>query len=173
MTETEFEIKYNSLIKIVDRLLNSFDLQRDADAQASARIALYRAIMTFDESLNLKLSNYAYRCIYNCLCVYVRHRKKEIPSYKLVDYEGVRHYSDGDEYFEEGSTIDYQDFIENQMHIDNFKKTLSERELFIVEELLNGTPKGSIMNTLGISREWFRRLLNRIRYKYVEYNHNQ
>ena len=170
MTEQEFEIVYNGLIRLLYRLLYKFHLQNDEDALALARIALYKAIKTFDESLNLKLSNYAYRCIYNCLCIYVRNRKCDIPEHKLVEYEGVRDYGDGEEYFEEGSTINYQDLVESQMYIDNFKRKLAANELLIVEELIKGTTKGDIRRQLGISREWFRRLLNRIRYKYNEYN---
>ena len=170
MNEQEFETIYNGLIRLLYRLLYKFRLQNDEDAQALARIALYKAIKTFDDSLNLKLSNYAYRCIYNCLCIYVRDRKCDIPKHKLVAYEGIRDYGDGEEYFEEGSTMNYQSFVESQMYIDDFKRELSDNELLIVEELIKGTAKGDIRRKLGISREWFRRLLNRVRCKYINYN---
>ena len=172
MTEQEFEVTYNSLIRLMYKLLCKFNLQNDEDAESEAKISLYRAINTFDSSLNLKLSNYAYNCIYNALCAHIKIRKKHIPSYKLVEYEGIRQYSEShkDEVYERGSTMDYQELVESELNVENFKNTLSEREKFIVNELLTGTNRGDSPKKLGVSREWYRRLLNRIRYKYNEYN---
>lgn len=171
MTEQEFEIVYNSLIRLMYKLLYKFHLQNDKEAESEAKFALYRAIETFDSSLNLKLSNYAYTCIYNTLCGYVKIRKKDIPNYKLISYEGVREYSEShkDEVYERGSTIDYQRLIEGELNVEAFKNILSDREKIIVEELLAGTNRGDIPKKLGVSREWYRRLLNRIRLKYNNY----
>lgn len=171
MTDKEFEIVYNSLIRLMYKLLYKFHLQNDEDAESEAKIALYRAIETFDSSLELKLSNYAYTCIYNALCYYVKIRKKDIPNYKLTSYEDVREYSEshGDETYERGSTIDYRELVESKLTVEEFKNILSEQEKIIVEELLSDTNKGDITKKLGVSREWYRRLLNRIRFKYIKY----
>ena len=169
MTDNEFEIAYNSLIRLMYKLLYKFHLQNDEEAESEAKIALGRAIDTFDSSLNLKLSNYAYTCIYNALCGYIKVRKKHIPSYLITNYEGTTHYDDKDEPFERASTLDYQDLVEGELNVEAFKNTLTEREKIIVEELLLDKRRSDIHKRLGFSREWYRRLLNRIRLKYNEY----
>ena len=79
MTEQEFETIYNSLVRLMFKVLCKFHLRNDEDAISEARLALYKAIKTYNKDRNVKLSNYAYECIQNKLLAYIRIRKKDIP----------------------------------------------------------------------------------------------
>ena len=169
MTEQEFEVIYNSLVRLMFKVLCKFHLRDDEEAVSEARLALYKAIKTYNKDRKVKLSNYAYECIQNKMLAYIRVRKKDIPWFKLVEYEGIRDRGDDYEQFEESSTINYKEHVEAGLFVEEFRASLSEREKIIVDELLIGTKKGDIPKKVGVSREWVRKLLNGIRYKYIEY----
>lgn len=81
------------------RQLWKFHMVDDPDAESIALEALFRAITTFDESSNVKLSTYASVVIYNALGCYLRKLKSkkntEVISYNriaCVDEHGAHEF---------------------------------------------------------------------------------
>lgn len=109
---------FNQLIK--------FNLAKDPEAESIGYEALYNAILTYDQSKNIKFSTYASVCIYNALGSYVRTLNKQ-RQLEVISYNNVA-------YSEDGTDHEFVDFIATptNMEADLIRTELHQivREVF-------------------------------------------
>lgn len=96
---------------LIFRQLNKFNLAKDPEAESIGYEALYNAILTYDQSKDIRFSTYASVCIYNALGSYVRtlnkQRQLETMSYNTIAYS------------EDGTDHEFVDFFSAPTNIEN------------------------------------------------------
>lgn len=79
---------------LVYKQLSRFNMIYDQDAESLAYEALYRAILTFDESAGVALSTYAVCCINNALRRHMRNLSRQ-QRIEVVSYDAPAYGTDG------------------------------------------------------------------------------
>lgn len=103
---------------LIFKQLNRFNLAKDPEAESIGYEALYNAILTYDQSKNVRFSTYASVCIYNALGSYVRTQNKQ-RQLEIISYNSTA-------YSEDGTGHEFADFISapSDVEQDFMKKDL-------------------------------------------------
>lgn len=137
----------------------------DDDVVQEARIGLWKACISFDESKGA-FSSYAVMCILNNVRMYFRREKRHggcISLNTVVNEENETEFGDLLEHPDgsvEGSGVFVKDFI----------SSLTEREQKIVYFQFYSVTQKAACKELGCTQAWYSKLLKRIRTKWDDYN---
>lgn len=106
-------------IGLIFNQLKKFNLAKDPEAESIGYEALYNAILTYDQSKNVRFSTYASVCIYNALGSYVRTQNKQ-RQLEVISYNNVAYSEDGTkhefvDFISTPSDVE-QDFMKKELH---------------------------------------------------------
>lgn len=157
--------------------LRKFNLAEDPEAESLGYEALYNALLTYDQSKQIRLSTYATVCIYNALGSYVRTLNKQ-RQLEVISYNNIA-------YTEDDVQHEFVDFLSNSANVED---TCINNETYaylrkqvndLLDSLTNDTHKRileawrkseyaastvEIATAVGVSQPYASQVLNNIKF---------
>ena len=157
--------------------IKKFNLAKDPEAESIGYEALYNAILTYDQSKNIKFSTYASVCIYNALGSYIRTQNKQ-RQLEVVSYNNIAYSEDGTDHefvdFLSTSSDVEQDFMKNELHRivrEEFQKqydTLTNEKHKVIVSLWHDSEYEasmvSIAKQAGVSQPYVSQVINSFKF---------
>ena len=158
--------------------LKKFNLAKDPEAESIGYEALYNAILTYDQSKNVRFSTYASVCIYNALGSYVRTQNKQ-RQLEVISYNNVAYSEDGTEhefvdFLSTPSDVE-QDFMKKELHRivrEEFQKQYdaltNEKHKAILALWRESDYEASMMSIakqVGVSQPYVSQVINSFKFK--------
>ena len=165
-------------IGLIFNQLKKFNLAKDPEAESIGYEALYNAILTYDQSKNVRFSTYASVCIYNALGSYVRTQNKQ-RQLEVISYNNVAYSEDGTEhefvdFLSTPSDVE-QDFMKKELHRivrEEFQKQYdaltNEKHKAILALWRESDYEASMMSIakqVGVSQPYVSQVINSFKFK--------
>ena len=162
---------------LIFKQLNKFNLATDPEAESIGYEALYNAILTYDQSKNVRFSTYASVCIYNALGSYIRTQNKQ-RQLEVISYNNIAYSEDGTDHefvdFLSTSSDVEQDFMKNELHRivrEEFQKqydTLTNEKHKVIISLWHDSEYEasmvSIAKQAGVSQPYVSQVINSFKF---------
>ena len=166
MSDKDYEQIYLDNERLVYKFATKYYLSKDEDMLQSLKLAMYRAIISYDSSKGYTLSTYIYKVLYNEYCYHFRDKNLKIKytSNSVVDENGKS--SDIFDFiaYDKNKDIDYElDKKEILNIINNYINTLDKqnRDMFI-DYYFNGIKQKSLAKKYSLSQGQISRNLKSI-----------
>lgn len=166
MSDKDYEQIYLDNERLVYKFATKYYLLKDEDMLQSLKLAMYRAIISYDSSKGYTLSTYIYKVLYNEYCYHFRDKNLKIKytSNSVVDENGKS--SDIFDFiaYDKNKDIDYElDKKEILNIINNYINTLDKqnRDMFI-DYYFNGIKQKSLAKKYSLSQGQISRNLKSI-----------
>lgn len=164
-------------IGLIFNQLNKFNLAKDPEAESIGYVALYNAMLTYDQSKSVQFSTYASVCIYNALGSYVRTQNKQ-RQLEVVSYNNVAYADDGTKHefvdFIPAPSDVEQDYLKKELHKltrDEFQKQYDmltnekhKRIISIWRDSDYEAPMVSIAKQVGVSQPYVSQVINSFKF---------
>lgn len=155
MSENELMIKHERLVYLVAHKYFG-GRASDEDILQIGRLGLLAAIRSYKPDINMKLSTYATRCIYNEIATYlitINRAKRKVECQMSLDQV----QSDDGKLDMYGNIADDRINVEGDicvtMLVQNYIDNLTDRDKQMMQMLIKGYSAVDIANQLGISRQ--------------------
>src|SRR5574344_1719611 len=163
MSDKDYEQIYLDNEHLVYKFATKYYLLKNEDTMQSLKMAMYRAIKSYDKSKGYALSTYIYKVLYNEYCYHFRDKNLKIKyaSNTVTDEEGKS--SDIFDFIAENKNIDYElDKKEMLNIINDYINTLEkqDRDMFI-DYYLNGVKQKHLAKKYSLSQSQISRNLDR------------
>ena len=166
MSDKDYEQIYLDNERLVYKFATKYYLLKDEDMLQSLKLAMYRAIISYDSSKGYTLSTYIYKVLYNEYCYHFRDKNLKIK------------YTSNSVIAENGKSSDIFDFIADDKNkdvdyeldkkeiiniINNYINTLDKqnRDMFI-DYYFNGIKQKSLAKKYSLSQGQISRNLKSI-----------
>ena len=166
MSDKDYEQIYLDNENLVYKFAAKYYLLKNEDMMQSLKMAMYRAIVYYDESKGYALSTYIYKVLYNEYCYHFRDKNLKIKytSNIVTDEEGKS--SDIFDFIadDKNKNIDYElDKKEMLNIINNYINTLEkqDRDMFI-DYYFNGVKQKNLAKKYSLSQGQISRNLKSI-----------
>ena len=166
MSDKDYEKIYLDNERLVYKFATKYYLLKDEDMLQSLKLAMYRAIISYDSSKGYTLSTYIYKVLYNEYCYHFRDKNLKIKytSNSIVDENGKS--SDIFDFIadDKNKDVDYElDKKEIINIINNYINTLDKqnRDMFI-DYYFNGIKQKSLAKKYSLSQGQISRNLKSI-----------
>lgn len=166
MSDKDYEQIYLDNERLVYKFATKYYLLKDEDMLQSLKLAMYRAIISYDASKGYTLSTYIYKVLYNEYCYHFRDKNLKIKytSNSVIDENGKS--SDIFDFiaYDKNKDIDYElDKKEILNIINNYINTLDKqnRDMFI-DYYFNGIKQKSLAKKYSLSQGQISRNLKSI-----------
>lgn len=166
MSDKDYEQIYLDNERLVYKFATKYYLLKDEDMLQSLKLAMYRAIISYDSSKGYTLSTYIYKVLYNEYCYHFRDKNLKIKytSNSVIDENGKS--SDIFDFIadDKNKDIDYElDKKEIINIINNYINTLDKqnRDMFI-DYYFNGIKQKSLAKKYSLSQGQISRNLKSI-----------
>lgn len=166
MSDKDYEKIYLDNERLVYKFATKYYLLKDEDMLQSLKLAMYRAIISYDSSKGYTLSTYIYKVLYNEYCYHFRDKNLKIKytSNSVIDENGKS--SDIFDFIadDKNKDIDYElDKKEIINIINNYINTLDKqnRDMFI-DYYFNGIKQKSLAKKYSLSQGQISRNLKSI-----------
>ena len=166
MSDKDYEKPYLDNERLVYKFATKYYLLKDEDMLQSLKLAMYRAIISYDSSKGYTLSTYIYKVLYNEYCYHFRDKNLKIKytSNSIVDENGKS--SDIFDFIadDKNKDVDYElDKKEIINIINNYINTLDKqnRDMFI-DYYFNGIKQKSLAKKYSLSQGQISRNLKSI-----------
>lgn len=166
MSDKDYEQIYLDNERLVYKFATKYYLLKDEDMLQSLKLAMYRAIISYDSSKGYTLSTYIYKVLYNEYCYHFRDKNLKIKytSNSVVDENGKS--SDIFDFIadDKNKDVDYElDKKEIINIINNYINTLDKqnRDMFI-DYYFNGIKQKSLAKKYSLSQGQISRNLKSI-----------
>ena len=166
MSDKDYEQIYLDNERLVYKFATKYYLLKDEDMLQSLKLAMYRAIISYDSSKGYTLSTYIYKVLYNEYCYHFRDKNLKIKytSNSVIDENGKS--SDIFDFIadDKNKDVDYElDKKEIINIINNYINTLDKqnRDMFI-DYYFNGIKQKSLAKKYSLSQGQISRNLKSI-----------
>lgn len=166
MSNKDYEQIYLDNERLVYKFATKYYLLKDEDMLQSLKLAMYRAIISYDSSKGYTLSTYIYKVLYNEYCYHFRDKNLKIKytSNSVIDENGKS--SDIFDFIadDKNKDVDYElDKKEIINIINNYINTLDKqnRDMFI-DYYFNGIKQKSLAKKYSLSQGQISRNLKSI-----------
>ena len=166
MSDKDYEKIYLDNERLVYKFATKYYLLKDEDMLQSLKLAMYRAIISYDSSKGYTLSTYIYKVLYNEYCYHFRDKNLKIKytSNIVIDENGKS--SDIFDFIadDKNKDVDYElDKKEIINIINNYINTLDKqnRDMFI-DYYFNGIKQKSLAKKYSLSQGQISRNLKSI-----------
>ena len=166
MSDKDYEQIYLDNEHLVYKFATKYYLLKNEDMMQSLKMAMYRAIVSYDESKGYALSTYIYKVLYNEYCYHFRDKNLKIKytSNIVIDKNGKS--SDIFDFIadDKNKNIDYElDKKEMLNIINNYINTLEkqDRDMFI-DYYFNGVKQKHLAKKYSLSQGQISRNLKNI-----------
>ena len=166
MSDKDYEQIYLDNERLVYKFATKYYLLKDEDMLQSLKLAMYRAIISYDSSKGYTLSTYIYKVLYNEYCYHFRDKNLKIKytSNSVIDENGKS--SDIFDFIadDKNKDVDYElDKKEMLNIINNYINTLDKqnRDMFI-DYYFNGIKQKSLAKKYSLSQGQISRNLKSI-----------
>ena len=166
MSDKDYEQIYLDNERLVYKFATKYYLLKDEDMLQSLKLAMYRAIISYDSSKGYTLSTYIYKVLYNEYCYHFRDKNLKIKytSNSVIDENGKS--SDIFDFIadDKNKDVDYElDKKEIINIINNYINTLDKqnRDMFI-DYYLNGIKQKRLAKKYSLSQGQISRNLKSI-----------
>ena len=166
MSDKDYEKIYLDNERLVYKFATKYYLLKDEDMLQSLKLAMYRAIISYDSSKGYTLSTYIYKVLYNEYCYHFRDKNLKIKytSNSVIDENGKS--SDIFDFIadDKNKDVDYElDKKEIINIINNYINTLDKqnRDMFI-DYYFNGIKQKSLAKKYSLSQGQISRNLKSI-----------
>lgn len=166
MSDKDYEQIYLDNENLVYKFATKYYLLKDEDMMQSLKIAMYRAVMSYDESKGYALSTYIYKVLYNEYCYHFRDKNLKIKYAPNVVTDEEGKSSDIFDFIadDKNKNIDYElDKKEMLNIINNYINTLEkqDRDMFI-DYYFNGVKQKHLAKKYSLSQSQISRNLKSI-----------
>ena len=159
LNENEKQIILNSMW-VVNTALKELGLGANKDYKQLALLELHRCVKVFDASRGVKWSTYAYNSVYLKI---KRRRNKDYAKQKALVNENALCYK----------STEINEERANAVHtINQLKKSLTEQELFVLEQIYKGYSAREIAEQLNRSRTYVKQIWSNIKSKATHLKNN-
>ena len=166
MSDKDYEKIYLDNERLVYKFATKYYLLKDEDMLQSLKLAMYRAIISYDSSKGYTLSTYIYKVLYNEYCYHFRDKNLKIKytSNSVIDENGKS--SDIFDFIadDKNKDVDYElDKKEIINIINNYINTLEkqDRDMFI-DYYFNGVKQKHLAKKYSLSQGQISRNLKNI-----------